>query len=100
MIGVTTRFTTAVSFEAGFVLGALVASAVETIFASGLANNFGSAFDFSTCFVIDFLDDSAFTLGFDVNLFETLTLTADFVWAFDFGLTLDLTAMTHILSFL
>ena len=70
----------------------------DRLLTSGLEDNLGAAFVFSPCFVIELLDVSAFTLGFDVNFFETFALTVDFVWVFDFGLTLDFTAMTHILS--
>jgi hypothetical protein len=100
MIGATTRFITAAAFTAGFtsVFCTLGTSATELLLTSGLEDNLGAAFVFSPCFVIELLDVSAFTLGFDVNFFETFALTVDFVWVFDFGLTLDFTAMTHILS--
>ncbi|MBI5963693.1 MAG: hypothetical protein HY863_09485 [Chloroflexi bacterium] len=72
----------------------------ELFFASDLADNLVAAFDFSPCFVIDFLDVSTFTFDLDVNFFVTFALTTAFDLIFDFGLTLDFTAMTHILSFL
>ena len=72
----------------------------ELFFTSDLANNLDATFELSPGFFIDFLDASTFAFDLDVNFFVTFALATAFDLIFDFGLTLDFTAMTHILSFL
>lgn len=94
--GLATRFAATKGFAE--VLGNLVFSTTELIVTSDLAASFGRSFDFRFCFVIDFFGASIFTFGFDVIFFETFALTTDFDLVFELGLTLDLTAISHILS--
>jgi hypothetical protein len=95
--GATTRFTTAApGLAAGF---DETFSTTAPSFAANLSAALGRAFNFSSCFIIELLDASTFIPGFDVNFFATLALTTDFDLTFASGLTLDLTAMTHILFF-
>ena len=93
------RFITTTGLATRFAetLGAAAASTTASTLISGWTDT-GPLFDFSACFVIDFLDGSTFTIGFDGTFFVTFTLTTGFDLVFTPGLALDFTAMTHILS--
>jgi hypothetical protein len=90
------RFTITVGFAARFATActATAASAFELAVTFGLAGHWGTAFVFTT-FLADGFFAAAFTDGFDANFF---TLATDLDLTFNFGLLLDFTAMTHILS--